>query len=85
MDDDKQYKMEAPRTKMESIPDEPLTAKTQSHFAGFSRILDRVFPRHWSYFGFRRKTFLLVATGIFIMLLALILGLSVGLTRAQQG
>jgi hypothetical protein len=85
MDDDKQYKAEASPKRIESIPDEPLPGNPRSPSARLGRILDRVFPPHWSYFGFRRKTVLLVATGIFIMLLALTVGLAVGLTSAQKG
>ena len=84
-DDGEQYKVEAPSKGVELIPDEPLAAKKRSRFTAPSHVLDKVFPRHKSYFGLRRKPFLLVAIGILIMILALVLGLAIGLSQVGRG
>jgi hypothetical protein len=97
MDEEKQEKLEGSSSQMEGkldksegsssrievMPDEPFQVPKQSPFASLRRTLDKAFPPHWSYLGFRRKTFLLAAAGIFIMLLALILGLAIGLGGAH--
>jgi hypothetical protein len=98
MDEEKQEKLEGSSSQMEGkldksegsssrievMPDEPFQVPKQSSlFASLSRTLDKVFPPHWSYLGFRRKPFLLAAAGIFTMLLALILGLAIGLGGAH--
>ena len=47
-------------------------------------VLDRVVPRHRTYFGFSRKIICTVATVAFLVLLALILGLAIGLSKRSR-
>lgn len=44
-----------------------------------------VLPRSRSYFGLKRRTFLIVVACAFLALLALIIGLAVGLTKHSKG
>lgn len=44
-----------------------------------------VLPRSRSYFGFKRRTFLIVLACAVLALLALIIGLAVGLTKHSKG
>lgn len=44
-------------------------------------ILDRVIPRHRTYCGIKRKILCIAASVVFLVLLALILGLAIGLTK----
>jgi hypothetical protein len=69
-----------------AIPDEPISrapARKRWRFASLHSLFDKAFPARRTYFGIRRKTFLLVALGVFIMLLALIFGLAIGLTHKK--
>ena len=47
-------------------------------------VFDRVMPGHRKYFGFSRKTVCIAILLSFIILLALILGLAIGLTRNSR-
>lgn len=50
----------------------------------FSDRLDRMLPPHRRYFGRSRRTLLIVVLVIFLCLLALIIGLAVGLTKGSK-
>ena len=47
-------------------------------------VLDRVIPRHKTYFGFSRKIICIALLVIFLVLLALILGLAIGLSKKSR-
>ena len=47
-------------------------------------IIHRVTPRHRTYFGFTRKILCIAASVVFVVLLALILGLAIGLSKKSR-
>lgn len=57
------------------------TVATQEKQSGFQAKFDSVLSPHRKYLGLTRKTFLIVAACAVLALLALIIGLAVGLTR----
>ncbi|KAI5199592.1 hypothetical protein E4T39_06166 [Aureobasidium subglaciale] len=64
------------------------TSQSGYHRGGktvFQEKFDAVLPRSRSYFGLRRRTFLIVVLCAFLALLALIIGLAVGLTKHSKG
>ena len=52
--------------------------------AAFANKFDSILPPHKRYIGLSRKVFLLVLLGIFLALLALIIGLAVGLSSKSR-
>ena len=47
-------------------------------------VLDRVIPRHRTYCGFSRKIVCIAVLVVFVVLLALILGLAIGLSKKSR-
>jgi hypothetical protein len=57
--------------------------KTTTRWAIADRF-DRILPPHKRYLGRSRRTFLIVLLALFVLLLALVIGLAVGLTKKSQ-
>lgn len=85
----------APRDKEIQIPEwedagkskDGATVAEKSHGAtraGFAAKLDHILPPHKRYLGMGRKIFLLVLLAVSLALLALIIGLAVGLSNKSK-
>jgi hypothetical protein len=64
------------------------TSQTENRAGGKTVLLEKfnaVLPRSRSYLGLKRRTFLIALACAIIALLALIIGLAVGLTRHSKG
>jgi hypothetical protein len=64
------------------------TSHTESRAGGKTVLLEKfnaVLPRSRSYFGLKRRTFLIALACAILALLALIIGLAVGLTKHSKG
>lgn len=64
------------------------TSQPGAHHGGKAVLQEKfnaVLPRSRSYFGLKRRTFLTVVACAFLALLALIIGLAVGLTKHSKG
>lgn len=64
------------------------TSQPGAHHGGKAVLQEKfnaVLPRSRSYFGLKRRTFLIVVACAFLALLALIIGLAVGLTKHSKG
>lgn len=64
------------------------TSHTKSRAGGKTVLQEKfnaVLPRTRSYFGLKRRTFLIVLACAVLALLALIIGLAVGLTKHSKG
>lgn len=72
------------------VPEEGSTKRTRWRFGGaatgwtISDRFDRIVPPHKRYFGRSRRTLLIAICIIFLLLLGLIIGLAVGLTKKSK-
>lgn len=62
----------------------PGTTGKSTVLAGIKQRFDTMMPAHRKYVGMTRRLCLLVSLAIFLTLLALIIGLAVGLSRRSQ-
>jgi hypothetical protein len=63
----------------------PFGASTTATGWALSDRFDRILPPHKRYYGRSRRTLLLAILALFLCLLALVVGLAVGLTRKSGG
>ena len=69
--------------KTADIPAAPARSGAGTRLSLRSRF-DRTMSPHRKYFGLRRRTFLIIIVAIVLALLALIIGLAVGLTKKKK-
>jgi hypothetical protein len=62
----------------------PVTTSAKTTRPTFGEKFNRRFPAHRRYLGMSRKMFLCVLGGVILLLLALIIGLSVGLAKGKS-
>ena len=67
------------RGKKQSQTDQKFSVKERGYL-----VLDRVMPSHTRYFGFSRKVVCIATLLAFLILLALILGLAIGLSKKSR-